>query len=88
MQYYREIITRPELADHLADKNRKRIRYAQTCRDLAITIPEDLVGLHSAIASQAVRRVAEDANATISVWRSARPERQSFYARRRQSYVR
>jgi hypothetical protein len=71
LQYYREIITRPELSDHLAEKNDKRIRYGQTCRDLTSNIPEDLVGLHSAIASKAIRRVAEDTNATICVWRTA-----------------
>jgi len=71
MQYYREVITRPELADHLAKKNDKRIRYAQTCRDLTSSIPEDLVGLHSAIASKSVRRIADGSNATICVWRTA-----------------
>lgn len=71
MQYYREVITRPELSDHLAEKNDKRIRYGQTCQDLTSSIPEDLVGLHSAIASKAVRRVAEDTNAAICVWRTA-----------------
>jgi hypothetical protein len=71
MQYYREIINRPELCEHLAKKNDKRIRYAQTCRDLTSSIPEDLVGLHSAIASKAIRRIAEDANAAICVWRTA-----------------
>jgi hypothetical protein len=70
MQYYREIITRPELSAHLVAKNSGRIRYAQTCRDLTSTIPEDLVGLHSAIASRAIRIATEDLNAAISLWRT------------------
>jgi len=74
MQYYRELITRPELSGHVPDRNDGRIRYAQTCRDLTSTIPEDLVGLHAAIAANALRRVAEEGNATISIWRAG-PDR-------------
>jgi proteasome lid subunit RPN8/RPN11 len=71
MQYYREIITRPELSDHLSKTNDKWVRYGQTCRDLTLIVSEDRVGLHSAIASNAIRRVVQNTNATICVWRTA-----------------
>lgn len=71
MQYYRGILSNPELMGHLAKGTISRIRYAQTCRDLTSTIPEELVGLHSAIVAQAVRSVAENPTASISVWRAS-----------------
>ena len=68
MQYYRALTSRPELADHLNKEPGERIRYAQTCRDLTSNIPQDLVGLHSAIAARAIRRLAEDGDASIRLW--------------------
>ena len=74
MQYYRQLISRPELAGHFAQQNIGRIRYAHTCRDLTSNIPGDLVSLHAAIAANAFRGVVEDPNPTISIWRAA-PDR-------------
>lgn len=71
MQYYRGILSKPELMGHLAKGTINRVRYAQTCRDLTSTIPEELVGLHSAIVARAVRVVAENPTASISVWRAS-----------------
>lgn len=71
MQYYRAILSAPELTDHLAKPNISRVRYAQTCRDLTSTIPEELVGLHSAIVARAIRSVTDDPTASISVWRAS-----------------
>ena len=70
MQYYRAVVSQPELTGHLAKGNISRIRYAQTCRDLTSTIPEDLVGLHSAIVARAIRTIAENPIASITVWTS------------------
>ena len=74
MQYYRELLARPELSGHVAYDHGGRIRYAQTCRDLTSTIPEDLVGLHAAIAANALRRVVGEGDATISIWHAG-PDR-------------
>jgi hypothetical protein len=71
MQYYRAIVSQPELTGHLAKGNISRIRYAQTCRDLTSTIPEDLVGLHSAIVARAIRTVVDNPTASITVWRAS-----------------
>jgi hypothetical protein len=71
MQYYRAILSTPGLTDHLAKGNINRVRYAQTCRDLTSTIPEELVGLHSAIVARAIRSVADNPTASISVWRAS-----------------
>ena len=71
MQYYRAIVSQPELTGHLAKGNISRIRYAQTCRDLTSTIPEDLVGLHSAIVARAIRTIVENPTASITVWRAS-----------------
>lgn len=79
MQYYREVISRPELRGHVSVHDGWRIRYAQTCRDLTSTIPEDLVALHSAIASNAIRRVAGSSDATISIWHAGTDRDVTFF---------
>jgi hypothetical protein len=71
MQYYRGIISEPALTGHLANGAISRVRYAQSCRDLTSTIPEEFVGLHSAIVAKAVRTVAENPAASITVWRAS-----------------
>jgi hypothetical protein len=71
MQYYRLLLTEPELSDHFSYNDDGRVRYAQTCRDLTSQIPEDLVGLHSAIAARAVRNIASDPEAGIHIWHGA-----------------
>lgn len=71
MQFYRELCHRSEFSSHLIDRSTGRIRYAQTCRDLTSDIPEDLVGLHSAIAAKALRELVNSPDAVILIWRAA-----------------
>jgi hypothetical protein len=52
MQYYREVIRRPELATHLR-REEGGVRYAQSCRDVSSKLPTHLVALHAAIGSEA-----------------------------------
>lgn len=70
MQYYRELASRTELADHLVVNEGSRLRYARSCRDLTARIPEDWVGLHSAITSRAIREVKSKPEAVICFWKS------------------
>lgn len=72
MQYYREVITNPELEEHLS-RGEERVRYGTSCRDLSSKFPQDLVALHSAISSRALRQIISDPNAQAAIW-SADPE--------------
>ena len=67
MQLYREIADNPELSGLLETTG--RLRTGQSCRDLSTQIPQDLVALHAAIGSHAVRRVLDSEFAQISTWR-------------------
>ena len=67
MQLYREIANNPELSGLLESTG--RLRTGQSCRDLSTQIPQDLVALHAAIGSHAVRRVLDSELAQISTWR-------------------
>ena len=68
MQYYRHLLHEPALEHHL-QRNDERLRYAASCRDISASIPQDLVALHAALSSRAVRTLAstEDASATVLV---------------------
>ncbi len=68
MQYYRALIHEAQLEDHVRH-NDGRLRYASGCRDISITVPQDLVALHSAISSRALRQILSESGASISVWR-------------------
>lgn len=68
MQYLRAVCEIPSLHGHL-NMPHERIRYARTCADVSSTISNDLVVLHSAIASSHVRKVDQEAHASIEVWR-------------------
>jgi Prokaryotic homologs of the JAB domain len=68
MQYYQATAALPELDGHLASPA-SRVRYARSCRDVSSVIPESRVALLAAIAGAALRRVADDPAATITVWR-------------------
>ena len=70
MQYYREVLTRPELAGHFARPN-GRLRYARSCRDISSVLPEDQVACHAAIGARAVRTVLAQDEASIGIWSSA-----------------
>jgi hypothetical protein len=54
MLYYRAVANDPELASHMG-RDDGPIRYARSCRDVTSIVPEELVGLHSAIGSRSVR---------------------------------
>lgn len=69
MQYYRSLIQEPALANHLQQTG-NRIRYAHSCRDLSSDIPQDLVALHAAIISRALRTVVSDEMASITIWQT------------------
>jgi proteasome lid subunit RPN8/RPN11 len=71
MQYYRELVQRHELSRHLLRDNNEHIRYAQSCRDLTSSIPEDLVSLHSSIAAKALREVPNNPEGSIAIWRAS-----------------
>lgn len=67
MQYYRGLLEEPNLEKHL-DQGDERVRYGTSCRDLSSKIPQDLVALHSAISSRALRGVIDDRNASTTIW--------------------
>ncbi len=69
-QLYRELLTNPDLADHLK-RDLSRHRYAQSCRDVSSTLPQHLASLHAAITSCAFRDAIAKPGATIRLWRAA-----------------
>lgn len=68
-QYYRLVAGAPELADHLRPPP-DRIRYARSCREVSAALPQELVALHAAIGSGAIRAALARDAATIVVWRA------------------
>jgi integrative and conjugative element protein (TIGR02256 family) len=69
MQYYRSLIEEQALRNHLQTMG-SRIRYARSCRDLSSDVPQDLVALHAAIMSRALRTVISDARARVAIWQT------------------
>jgi hypothetical protein len=67
MQYYREVIRCPALADHLRREG-GGVRYAQSCRDVSSRLPTHLVALHAAIGSQALRHALARGEGTLGIW--------------------
>ncbi len=67
-QYYEALIEESSLEGHLAVSN-SRIRYGASCRDVSSIIPQDLVALHAAIGSRAVKQIFDQTPAQISIWR-------------------
>lgn len=68
-QYYRAVIRDTSLQDHLK-VNESRTRYSRSCRDVSFSLPTHLVGLHSAIAAQAVRSCQASTEAAVRIWRA------------------
>lgn len=66
MQYYRQLTRDSKLANHLQGEQ-GAVRYGVGCRDRSGTIPQDLVALHAANGSRALRTALtlEDARITI-----------------------
>jgi integrative and conjugative element protein (TIGR02256 family) len=69
MQYYRAIATDPRLDGHFKPRDGRR-RYGQSCRDVTSDIPQDLVALHAATASRAIKAMCSTEDASIAVWRT------------------
>lgn len=69
MQYYRAAVTVPELAEHLALPI-GRMRYGIGCRDQTSRMPQELVALHAAVGSRAVRTALADDGPTILIWQA------------------
>lgn len=69
MQYYRALLHQDGLAGHL-ESDGGRHRYARSCGDLTSSMPQDLVALHSAIASRNLRGVLAGEAPFIGVWRA------------------
>ena len=66
MQLYRETAANPALNRLLASSG--SIWTGQSCRDVTAQIPQDLVALHAAIGSHAIRETVANEGARISVW--------------------
>lgn len=69
MQYYRHLVSTPDLHDHLRTAE-LGIRYSRSCRDLSAVIPQELVALHAAIASRALRTAIEKEEAAMAIWQA------------------
>lgn len=70
MQYYRLLIRDRELHSHLRSST-GRIRYAHSCRDISSRISQDLVALHAATGSRALRQSLKSEGSRISIWQSS-----------------
>lgn len=69
MEYYRALIRRFDLQDHLLT-NGHPIRYSHACRDVSVQLPQDQVALHAAIGARAVRVAVSTPTASLMLWRS------------------
>lgn len=68
MQYYRAIISHPNMLLHLHHEQAGRIRYAQSCRDLTSRIPQDHVAILSGIGSRAFQQTLQQTKPSIRIW--------------------
>ncbi|MGA1824396.1 MAG: ThiF family adenylyltransferase [bacterium] len=66
MQYYRKLLNDPLFENHLTESSGV-IRYARSCNDISNVIPQDLVALHSAICSRAIRNLLSNHEADITI---------------------
>ncbi len=69
MQYYRAVACAESLKDHFRPIVGRR-RYGQSCRDITVTLPQELVSLHAAVGSRALKEAFKSNEAQIVVWRS------------------
>jgi len=69
MQYYRSIVNSDLLSDHLKVQEGRR-RYGRSCSDITSTLSQELVALHAAIGSRAIRKLTASEEAVISIWRA------------------
>ena len=59
MEYYRAIVHDPRLSGHL-NVLESQYRYSNSCRDVSVRLPQDLVALHAAIAARQFRSLGND----------------------------
>ncbi len=69
MQYYRAIANNKALAGHFRTTG-QRSRYGQSCRDIASTLPQNLVALHAAIGAEAIKNAIANHGATAAIWQA------------------
>lgn len=69
LQYYRLVHHDGRLEQHL-HVNGQPLRVGRSCRDVSVTLPQDLVALHASNGSRALRRVLETPTAQITVWQT------------------
>jgi integrative and conjugative element protein (TIGR02256 family) len=73
MQYYRLLYHEPDLRQHLMAEF-DTVRYANSCRDVSRTIPQDFVALLSSIGSRALRKINSTDDAFIAIWHTEAEE--------------
>ncbi len=69
LQYYRLVLHDDRLEHHFHVDGRPH-RIGRSCRDLSVTLPQDLVALHAASGSRAIRRMMDDPVAWIGIWQA------------------
>ncbi len=69
MQYYRALINESDLNRHLETQT-GTIRYARSCRDVSLTIPQDSVALLSAVCTKGIRHATATQDPRIQIWRA------------------
>lgn len=68
MVYYRFLSETVSLHDHF-ERMQSRIRYANTCRDISLVMPQDKIAILSGIFSKAIRKEVSCDDAIIKIWR-------------------
>jgi integrative and conjugative element protein (TIGR02256 family) len=68
MQYYRAINGDENLHDHLSKEGDPPLRYGQSCRDLTSRIPQDIVALHAALASNRLKKILPGSEPSACIW--------------------
>lgn len=56
------------LQSMFTNSNGDYVRYAGACRDISVQLPQDIVALHSAVATSFLKSNMDAANASIDVW--------------------
>jgi Prokaryotic homologs of the JAB domain/ThiF family len=69
MMYYRALWRDKNMVGHLFRAGAP-LRYANACRDRSVILPQDLVAMHSGIASSAIKKFLANEEPQITVWRS------------------
>lgn len=69
VQYYKELIQNPDLANHLEFEQSGKIRYARGCRDITSKIPQENVSIFSGISVKNFKKKLSNNTADIEIWR-------------------